>query len=179
MERRLVIYSLRPSPSWTLVASRRRLLLQGKSDTLRTREGVPGPPGAGGRSFASYRVRRVGGYFFKSGDLPRGACLLGWEQGVSGRVLTRTEVGQPGREPGRSLEVCLARLQGRRVGYWPPTGLGDRWLAVSSPDPKPLAPGRRSSPPGPALARVHLHRGAERRVGRASFRVVPSEPGLR
>lgn len=71
---------------------------------------------------------------------------------ISGRVLTRTEVGQPGREPARSLEVCLALLQGHRVGYWPPTGLDDRWLVVSSPaqraDPKHLAPGRRRLFPG-------------------------------
>ena len=97
VERRLVIYSLRLSPLWTLVASHRRLFLQGKSDTLRTQEGVPGPPGAG--EGEALRVTGWGGWratFSSRGTCRAGLVYLGGSRVITGRVLKRTEVGQPG-----------------------------------------------------------------------------------
>lgn len=101
--------------------------LAGEVDTLRTREGVPGPPGAGeGGSFASY-CGGGWGLLFQVGG-PAARVLFPWvgSRVISGRVLTRTEVDSLGGEPARSLEVCLARLQGHRVG----TGHRLDWIAA-------------------------------------------------
>lgn len=172
----LIIYSSRLSRLLTLVARGTLLLLQGKSDTLRTAEGVLGAQRSrSGKSFESYGVGW--GLLFSSLATCRlGAGLLGWEQGVQKPVLTRTEVGQPA-ESARSLEVCLAYIQDRRVrsghrrgqrraGLW--SACLPNWLTSSSwpraAEANPRQPSRR-----PARARVpSIHRRAERCVGRAS-----------
>lgn len=187
MERCLVIYSLRLSPLLTLVASRRRLLLQGKSDTLRTGERVPGPQKSqSGRSFESYGVR-VAVTFSSQATCRPGACLLGWEQGAQ----------KPGPDANWSRAACRARPEpggvsgsppGSLGGFWPLTGLDDRWFVVSSPAPKHLVHPKHlalggggyswAAEPGSCPRAGPIHRQAERCVGRASPRVVPSEPGL-
>lgn len=77
----LIVSSLRPSRLLTLVASRVVLLLQGKSDTLRTGEGVlePRDLGVGEALSCGVGVRVT---FTSRATYRLGACLLGWELGV-------------------------------------------------------------------------------------------------
>lgn len=77
----LIVSSLRPSRLLTLVANRVVLLLQGKSDTLRTGEGVlePREVGVGEALSCGIGVRVT---FTSRATCRLGACLLGWELGV-------------------------------------------------------------------------------------------------
>lgn len=188
----LIIYSLRLSQLLTLVASRILRLLQGKSDTLRTGEGVPGARRSrSGRSFESSRVGVGAGVtFFKSGDLPPG-CLftgLGAERSEAGSW--RELKSDISAEPAQRLEVCLAGTQDHTVGSghwldWTTAGLwwarllhwltSRSWLKAAA-----AVWGQRSRGPS-ASARPRagpLHRHAEQCVGRASSPAVPTGQGL-
>lgn len=74
-------FFMRLSRLLSLVASRVVLLLQGKSDTLRTEEGVrePREVGVGEALSCGVRVRVT---FSSPATCHLGACLLVWELGV-------------------------------------------------------------------------------------------------